>query len=67
MINAPMFYSNPTTPAMPSGTLVDFNPYTGSELLLVGNGIKHVRSVLLATLTYEPLLLNHVLHIPQIT
>ena len=41
------------------------------EKLLVGNGfslhIKQIRSVLLATATHEPLLLNHVPYVPQIT
>ena len=39
--------------------------------MLVGNGsslhIKQIGSVLLATATHEPLLLNHALYVPQIT
>lgn len=54
-----------------SGKLLDFQPYFGSEELLVGNGnglkIKHIGSVLLATYSHKPLLLNHVLHVPHIT
>ena len=54
-----------------SGKLLDLQPYFGSEELLVGNGnglkIKHIGSVLLATYSHKPLLLNHVLHVHHIT
>lgn len=54
-----------------AGKLLEPKSYSGSEKLLVGNGsslhIKQVGSVLLDTTTSEPLLLSHVLYVPQIT
>ena len=51
-----------------SGKLLAPKAYTGNEKLLVGNGsslhINLIGSILLNTTTYEPLLLNHVRHVP---
>ena len=54
-----------------SGKLFNMQPYYGTESLLVGNGnaleIKHIGSTVFDTLTTEPLLLNNILHVPNIT
>ena len=53
------------------GKLVNPNAYVGNEQLYIGDGtallINHVGSVKLTTNTFEPLSLNHVLHVPKIT
>lgn len=53
-----------------SGILFNLQYYTGLEQLLVGDGnglqIKHIGSVMLATLTSESLLLKIVLYVPHI-
>ena len=53
------------------GKLLHSQVYTGTKKLFGGDGnalaIAHVGSGLLDTSTSEPLLLNHVLHVPYIT
>ena len=53
------------------GKLVNPKAYVGNEQLYVGDGnallIEHVGSVQLTINTFEPLFLNHVLHVPKIT
>ncbi|KAH9680638.1 retrovirus-related pol polyprotein from transposon RE1 [Citrus sinensis] len=53
------------------GKLLHSQAYTGEEKLFVGNGnalvINHIGSAMLTTSTSKPLLLNHVIYVPNIT